>query len=324
MTKISTVVAYPTIPIIFLGGINPDRTPLYDTMGLAVTNKDETTRTETTVKFENYHETKIQFHLDGQALIGLRGKQIIDSIKLLLKTNNLKGKVSINSNNYNIFSGSSDSGLAALFTALNDVFGLNYSKDQILEYSMKGSESAGRSLYGGLTLTKANEKSVKVVQLASEEKLSGISFFSIPFHYKSRISADEIHAGIIKNPAFSERVKQIPIWVTRIKDALKKDDFNDLLKTAEENIQNAHELLEGVRIKVRKPEMLKLCEQVKQMRQEGINAYYLIGGGNLVTIGTTSNCANQVSRNLTKNQWNYYEFKVASAPKIIKSQTLKE
>ncbi|MBK5112500.1 MAG: hypothetical protein KGD59_01450 [Candidatus Heimdallarchaeota archaeon] len=320
MEKISTVVAYPTIPIIFLGGINPDRTPLYDTMGLAVTNKEETTRTETTVKFTSEKEkSEIKFFLDKQELTGIRGSQIIDSIEAFMSKNKIQANIHIESNNYNIFSGSSDSGLAALFTALNDVFGLNYSKEEILKYSMKGSESAGRSLYGGLTLTKANEKPLKVIQLASEKVLSEIKLFSVPFHYDTRISADEIHAGIIKNPQFSDRVKSIPNWVERIKKALKNKDFVELLKTAEENIQNAHELLEGVEIRVRKPDMLKLCDHVKQMREEKIEAYYLIGGGNLVTIATTNIFAKAVSRFLSKYQWNYYEFKVASAPKIIKN-----
>ena len=65
--KISTAVAYPTIPIIFLGGINPDRIPLYDTMGLAVTSKDETTRTETTVEFtEDKEISSINFLLKNR------------------------------------------------------------------------------------------------------------------------------------------------------------------------------------------------------------------------------------------------------------------
>lgn len=320
MEKISTVVAYPTIPIIFLGGINSDRTPLYDTMGLAVTNKEETTRTETIVKFTRDREnTTIKFLLDNKELTGIRGAQIIDSIKTLMNKTNIQATIHIESNNYNIFSGSSDSGLAALFTALNDVFGLNYTKEEILKFSMKGSESAGRSLYGGLTLTKANEKPLKVIQLASEKVLSEIKLFSVPFHYDTRISADEIHAGIIKNPLFSDRVVRIPNWVDRIKKALKNNDFIELLKTAEENIQNAHELLEGINLNVRKPDMLKLCEHVKQMREEKIEAYYLIGGGNLVTIATTNNFAEAVAKFLSKYQWNYYEFKVASAPKIIKS-----
>lgn len=323
--KISTAVAYPTIPIIFLGGISPDRIPLYDTMGLAVTNKDETTRTETTIESTKGKEiSPINFLLDKQELTGLRGKHIIESVKSLMEKNNIKAKIKIESNNYGIFSGSSDSGLAALFTALNDVFDLKYSKDEILRYSMKGSESAGRSLYGGLTLSLVNEKPLKVIQLASEEDLNRINLFSVPFQYDSRISADEIHAGIIKNPQFPERVKQIPNWIDRIKKALKNDELVELLKTAEENIQNAHELLEGINIRVRKPEMLKLCGQVKQMRKEKIEAYYLIGGGNLITIATIDNFAKAVAKFLSKYQWKYYKFKVASAPKIIKSQTLKE
>ncbi|MCG3252795.1 MAG: hypothetical protein KAX09_03030, partial [Candidatus Heimdallarchaeota archaeon] len=307
--KISTAVAYPTIPIIFLGGINPDRTPLYDTMGLAVTNKDETTRTETTIEStESKDISPIKFLLDKQKLTGLRGNQINESVKSLMEKNNIRAKISIESNNYGIFSGSSDSGLAALFTALNDVFDLKYTKDEILRYSMKGSESAGRSLYGGLTLSLVHEKPLKVIQIASEEDLNRIKLFSIPFQYDSRISADEIHAGIIKNPQFPDRVKRIPNWIDRIKKALKNDELVELLKTAEENIQNAHELLEGINIRVRKPDMLRLCGQVTQMRKEKIEAYYLIGGGNLVTIATIDTFAKAVAKYLLKNQWKYYEF----------------
>ena len=212
---------------------------------------------------------------------------------------------------------SSDSGLAALFTALNDLFELNHTKEELLSYSMQGSESAGRSLFGGLTLTSVQTLPVTVTQLASEEELKFMKLFSVPFHYRSRLSADEIHKGIVTHPNFPQRIKKIPIWIQQIKDALRKKDLIKVLATAEENIRNAHELLEGVGLVVRKSEMMKLCQEIESMRREGILAYYLIGGGNLITIATTTTYEKEVANYLSKQNWQYYPCKVASGPKII-------
>ncbi|MBN1330734.1 MAG: hypothetical protein JXA54_14780 [Candidatus Heimdallarchaeota archaeon] len=318
MKKISAAIAYPTIPIIFLGGINSNRTPLYDTMGLAVTNHNETTRTETIIECsKSLNGLKMNFFLNGQKITGLRGQQILAAVKSFVGVEQ-NIKLTIRSTNYDIFSGSSDSGLAALFTALNDVLDLNYTKDALLHYAMKGSESAGRSLYGGLTLTEVKGKSISVTQLASEKDLEPLKLFSIPFNYESRITADEIHTGIVTNPSFKERVKKVPLWVNEIINSLKRKDFLDVLSTAEENIRNAHELLEGVGLIIRKQEIMELCKAIEIMRNEGIPAYYLIGGGNLVTIATINDYAFNVEEELNKKKWLFNKSKVASAPKLIK------
>ena len=326
MKKKSVAVAYPTIPIIFLGGIHQDRTPIYDTMGLAVTSENEVTRTETSVEIIPDDQIPrdeplpyIKFILGNEEITGLRGKQIISAVQSLMQNCKKETNLLINSKNYDIFSGSSDSGLAALFTALNDLLELNLSQEQLLEYSMRGSESAGRSLFGGLTHTLATNPPT-IIQLASESDLKEIKLFSVPFHFKSRLTADEIHAGIVTNSNFVKRKEAIPLWVNRIKTALMKNNLVDLLETAEENIRNAHELLEGVGLVVRKPKMMELCSDIQQIREDGIPAYYLIGGGNLITIATLQQFAHQVATRLDSKKWQYYHFKVASAPKIVQSK----
>ncbi|NHK30142.1 MAG: hypothetical protein FK730_02235 [Asgard group archaeon] len=319
MKRLTKAVAYPTIPIVFLGGINPNRKPLYDTMGLAVTSLDNKTRTETTVELVEEKAEKITFYLNGKKITGKRGEQILNIIQTFLSFADINESIIIRSKNYNIFSGSSDSGLAALLTAMNDLLELNFSQDDLLNYAMKGSESAGRSLYGGLTLTQIKE-SISVSQLASDQQLDSLKLFSIPFYYKSRISADEIHTAIVTNPKFSDRVKKIPYWIDKIRDAIKTDDFLTVLKNAEENIQNAHELLEGVGIQVRKPDIMNLCDDVIHLREKGIPAYYLIGGGNLVTIATIDKFSTKVANHLVDKKWIYHESKVAGPPKIISSE----
>jgi len=319
MKQKTVAVAFPTIPIIFLGGITPNRKPLYDTMGLAVTSLDETTRTETTVDINstNVKEISVDFYLNSEKISGLRGNQIISSIKSFMEMGGVKASIKIQSYNYKIFSGSSDSGLAAVFIALNDLFELNYTNDELLEHSMKGSESAGRSLYGGLTHTIVENETIKVEQLASDKKLKDLALFSVPFQFDSRISADEIHKRIVTNTSFQNRVIKIPEWVQRIKSSLKDDDLISLLDTAEENIRNAHELLEGANLIIRKPEMMKLCDDIHKMREDNLLAYFLIGGGNLITVATTSQYSKQVSEELANLNWTFYPFKVASEPKIL-------
>lgn len=319
MKQKSIAIAYPTIPIIFLGGIRSNRLPIYDTMGLAVTDLNENTRTETivTVLEENpQNEPEIEFFIGSEKISGLRGEQIISTIKVFMNDVGEKCSLRINSNNYNIFSGSSDSGLAALFTSLNDLFEKNLTNEKLLRYSMKGSESAARSLLGGLTHIKIIDNHFSATQLASDEILKSIRLFSIPFHFDSRISADEIHKGIIKSANFKDRVKKIPQWVDKIKEALSEKNYIKMLQFAEENIQNAHELLESVGLVVRKPEIMSLCNDIISMREQGILGYYLIGGGNLVTIATTVEYAEKVAKYLESKKWQFYNYKVASAPKI--------
>ncbi|NHJ47866.1 MAG: hypothetical protein FK733_08770 [Asgard group archaeon] len=318
MKTLTTAVAYPTIPIIFLGGINPDRTPLYDTMGLAITSKDSVTRTETTIKQSSKSAGQIDFFLNGKKIEGKRGKQIITAVKDFMDFGETKGSLTIHSQNYNIFSGSSDSGLAALFTALNDFFEYNLTQDELLQFAMKGSESAGRSLYGGLTLTKANPLSVK--QLASDNDLALIRLFSIAFDFPVRLSADEIHAGIVTNSLFSDRLNKIPFWVEKISNALISRDYLSVLEYAEENIRNAHELLEGVNLVVRKAEVMKLCNNITEIRETGIPAFYLIGGGNLVTVATIDKYYKETANYLNEKNWKYIESKVAGHPVVIKSE----
>jgi mevalonate-3-kinase len=317
MKQSVTAVAYPTIPVVFLGGIDSNRIPLYDTMGLAVTSLDASTRTETTVKQANNSQELVTFILNGQKITGKRGSQIINSIKDFMNlTSNLE-PIKISSTNYNIYSGSSDSGLAALFTALNYYYGYNLDPDELMKYATRGSESVGRSLYGGLTHTTIVNKKISVNQLASDTQLATLRLFSIPFDYKSRISADEIHAAIVKNPRFSDRISKIPYWIDKISQAIVNKDYLSLLENAEENIQNAHELLEEVDVFVRRPEIMDLCNQIIQMRNGGIPVFFLIGGGNLVTAATIEEFSNHVAMNLAKNNWSFVESKVAGAPKVI-------
>jgi len=63
--------------------------------------------------------------------------------------------------------------------------------------------------------------------------------------------------------------------------------------------------------------MMKLCDDIHKMREDNLLAYFLIGGGNLITVATTSQYSRQVSEKLANLNWTFYPFKVASEPKIL-------
>ncbi len=311
-------VAYPTIPIIFLGGIHPDRRPIYNTMGLAVTDLEETVRTETTITKKS--GKGVEFLLEGRPITGKRGEDIIDSIKNFMKANKVSAGLEIDSRNFNIKGGSSDSGLAALFFGLNELLGTKLSTAEIAKYAMRGSESAIRSVYGGLSKIVVDKPEITGVPVAAAEELDAIRIFTVYFDYPARITADEIHAAIVRHPWYKYRAVQVPVWIKNIEDAIKKKDFAAMLENAEENIRNAHCLLEDMGLRVRKKKIMECWIDVEEMRAAGLRAYCLQGGGNYVSVACLKEQADKVYDELVKRGWKPLKYKVASGPKAIKSE----
>ncbi|MBI4177205.1 MAG: hypothetical protein HY516_02460 [Candidatus Aenigmarchaeota archaeon] len=311
-------VAYPTIPIVFLGGIRPDRRPIYNTMGLAVTDLEENVRTETAITLAD-KKNGIKFSLGGKPAEGKRNEDTINSVKSFLKDKKLDVGLEIDSANYNIKGGSSDSGLAALFSGLNELLGTKMKTAEIAGYAMRGSESAIRSVYGGLSKIVVDEPEMHGVAIASSKDLDAIRIFTVYFDYPGRITADEIHAAIVTHPWYKHRVDRIPFWIKGIEDAIKKKDFVTVLKNAEENIRNAHYLLEDVGLRVRRKKIMDCWIDVEEMRAAGLHAYCLQGGGNLVSIACLKEQADKVYSELVGRGWSPLKYKVAGGPKVIRS-----
>ncbi|RLJ04506.1 MAG: hypothetical protein DRP18_04610, partial [Candidatus Aenigmatarchaeota archaeon] len=127
MKRESIAVAYPTIPVVFVSSVHPDRIPLHNSMGLAVTDVKDEVRTETHVKL--LKKKKIEFYVNGKPL---EKQKLQDAVKIIeIFRKNQKAGLRIESRNYKIYSGSSDAGAAALVFALNDLFETNYSLDKL-------------------------------------------------------------------------------------------------------------------------------------------------------------------------------------------------
>jgi len=319
MKERSTAIAYPTIPILLLGGLRDParRIPFYSTMGLAVTDLKGEVRAETTVERA---PSGISFTLNGSPVSGKRGRDMVRMVRLLCRKARYTGGLSISSANHNIVTGSSDAGAAALATAVADLLGLHIPMGELAEVARMGSESVYRSLYGGLSLTEVKRGRCVAIQLASPEKLKDWRIFAIPFtELGARHSADEIHERIVRHPHFPERVCSRPGMVRRIRAALRAVDLERVMQLAEEDAMNFHYLLEWVGVRVIKDPMFAACNLVRMMREEkGIRAWFTVAGGNMVYVYTLTKNAPAVARILRAAYGKkVLEYKIAGGPEII-------
>ena len=319
MKKRAVAVAYPTIPIVFVSSVHPDRIPLHNSMGLAVTDLKEETRVETEVVVSG---NGIEFILNGNPIEKEKMRDILRIVKVFEKNSGSKVKgLKIKSDNYRIYSGSSDAGAAALVVALDAIFETEMTTDELAEISMMLSESSIRAIYGGL-----NELNVDGYPkfygklIADENDLKDIRIFAIGFDYPSRVSAEEIFHACRKNPFYEYRLKMIPQWIAKIKLGLLHSDWHAVFSAAEDNCANAHYLYESMGLRSRKKEMMNAVIDVEEIRASGLPCYWTAGGGKVINVFSWGKQAEDVKKELERRGHRIIEYKVAPGAKIIKTE----
>lgn len=103
----AVIEAYPTIPIIFVSSARDNRLPLHNSMGLSVTDMDNETRVETKITLTDSGKID-RFILSGEKLPDERLASMKEVLKFFKKETGKSYGVSVESNNYKVFSGSSD------------------------------------------------------------------------------------------------------------------------------------------------------------------------------------------------------------------------
>lgn len=313
--------AYPTIPIIFVSSARDNRLPLHNSMGLSVTDKEEKTKVVTFVKGTESGRID-SFTLNGERLPDERLKSMKEVLKAFQNDTKKKYGLKVESNNYNVFSGSSDAGAAAFVVALNELFEADYTTERIAMLANSISESAVRAVYGGLnTLVVEGPGAPYGRQLASEEDLKGIRIFAMGFDYPSRISAAEIFQLTRSNPFYDYRLSMLPRWEAKIKLGLLNKDWNMVFSTAEENCANAHYLIESSGKRVRKKEMMSVVIDVEEMRDSGLPVYWTAGGGKVINAFTWEPHGEDVLKEFLRRGQKPVEYKVAPAARVIRKES---
>ncbi|ASI13850.1 mevalonate pyrophosphate decarboxylase [Candidatus Mancarchaeum acidiphilum] len=308
--------ANPTIPIIFVSSVRDNRLPLHNSMGLSVTDNEGKTKVVTHISRTDSGELE-SFILNGKALQLERVQSMSEVLRAFQKESGKNYGIKAESDNYNVFAGSSDAGAAAFVVALDKMFGTNYETEKIAFLANKISESAIRAVYGGLnTLVVEGPGAPYAKQLASEEDLKDIHIFAMTFDYDSRLSAAEIFQLTRSSPFYDYRLKMVPQWEAKIKLGLLHKDWNMVFSNAEDNCSNAHYLIESSGGRARKKEMMNAVIDVEEIRQSGLPVYWTAGGGNVINAFTWDPYASDVLKELRSRGQKPVEYKVAPSARV--------
>ena len=272
-------ISYPTIGVVLLGGLSdPDRRiPGHPSAGFAYTSE----------KFDIYTRTRV-FIKNGPSSIFINGKEIdansprspLDVINRYLKKTGIKnGNLSMVSTNTGIISGSSDSGAAAMAVAAGKIFGITDLHNLETDFR-EISESIGRSLFGGLTVTSQSNGKYLTETVAPWSSFE--RFRIVAFKFSSlRNPSDVIHSNIIRSPRYKDRIESAGKKCETVKKLASVNDIKGIFDLSMHDTEEYHELIESVGVKVISGEMRQLITNVSRMRNDFWCSYIVTGGTNV-------------------------------------------
>ena len=311
-------VAYPTIPVIFLASADENRVPLHDSMGMAVTDLEGETKSVT--RIAAVESNKVEFLLEGRPVEGKRYADIKAVVEEFEREAGIKTGLHITSNNYKIYSGSSDSGAAAFVVGLNDLFQTNFTKERLSELGNRISESAIRSVYGGMNAYIVSEGKPKGMDMATEKQLGDINIFAMGFDYSTRVSAQDIFDICKSSPFWKSRLEMVPRWRKEIERGLIKQDWATVFSNAEQTCANAHYLIESGGKRCRRKEMMNAVIDVEEIRESGLQVYWVAGGGRVINAISWGADSSKVYNELVARGQKPVRYKVAPEAKVISSR----
>ncbi|MFH0860486.1 MAG: hypothetical protein V1921_04745 [Candidatus Altiarchaeota archaeon] len=304
-------VAYPGLPVIFAEGYRKTkgRVSYHDSVGLCITDLKRQVRTETVVEGA---DDGVSFTVDGEELSGNRGRGMLKIIEIMLEKSDYRGGLNVESKNHGILTGSSDSGAAALLTALDSFLGLNLPDDELLVIGLCGSETVFRSLYGGLTEYRVGGSKPEAEVLS--ERL-GVSIFAVPFDVE-RYPADKLHRSVVSHPEYPRRESSVRERIDTLKAYVRKGNVVGVLQLMEDDARDCHRMFTETGHEVIKPEMQELCDHVESLRKKGLNSYWNVSGGSVVYVFCPADEGEKVAGELG-GRWKCAQYKTAVASRII-------
>ena len=271
--------SYPTIGIVLLGGLSdPDRRiPGHPSAGFAYTSGNFGIYTKTRIFFKNEPSSVT---INGKEVDVNSARSPFNVINRYLKDTGIqKGNLSIVSTNTGIISGSSDSGAAALAIAAGKIFGVT--ELHKLEADFREiSESIGRSLFGGLTVTGLKNGKYLTEMVAPWNSFEGFKIVAFKFS-STRNPSDVIHSNVIRSPRYMDRIESASKKCETVKKLASVNDIRGIFDLSMYDTEEYHELIESVGVRVISGEMRQLITSVSKMRDDFWCSYIVTGGTNV-------------------------------------------
>ncbi len=227
-----------------------------------------------------------------------RARIVIDKLRAIASE---RTRVRVESRNANVRGkglGFSASGFAALGLASSKALGLDLDSRELSEVVRLGAGSAARSLVGGFSIWYANRNGRSYAQqLASA---SSIRMRTLIAPIPATIKTDRAHADVLTSPFFKARLEYVKGVLQRMKRAIARKDVPEICRLAEVDTLNLHAItMTGEQGTVLvSPLSIRIIEEVRRLREEGVPIWYSLDTGPSVFINTTPKAASKVQRKI--------------------------
>ena len=306
--------AHPTMGIVLLGGLSDPvlRLPYHNSAGICYSLADRESVAETSLTIT---DDEMENTLNGERINTEDTRSPFKFIDLYKNQINkkYKGNIYFNSENRNIISGSSDAGAAALGKCISWILP-DINNDELELNMRKVSESAGRSYYGGLTVTEGIHKPL-TRQILDETKFNEYRILSVVFPHKRKPS-DDIHFNQPKSDYYKKRILNADQNVITLKELAEKNEIRKIFDLAMRDTDDYHYLNSLVDVKIVTDEMKSLMERVQEIRRK-FWVTYIVTGGNSVFLVSDEKNVETVKDIALDHSKEIYLLKVAGGARII-------
>jgi len=273
---------------------------------ISLTLKALKTRTKITYSSDFDKDNLIINGMNGSESQRIRVEKFLDIIRK--KTGKSQFAAIESENNFPTGAGlaSSASAFAALSLAASQASGLKLSKKDLSELSRRGSGSATRSIYGGIVEMQKgkdlNGKEDIAVQLAPSDYWDLRIMVLITSGEEKKIGSTEaMKLSASTSPYYQNWITSSEKDLAEMRTAISKKDFEKLGDLAEFSALKMHALT----ISSRPPVLywnsttLKLIEEVRKLRKNGIPAYFTIDAGPQVKVITLPDHLNSLRKHFS-------------------------
>jgi phosphomevalonate decarboxylase len=300
----ATAVAHPIQGLVKYHGMRDDemRLPYHDSISVCTAPS----RTTTTVAFDDSLEAD-RYVVDGEELSGRAAERVtgvVEHVRTLAGADHADRPVRLESENSfptNVGLGSSASGFAAAARALAAAADLDLSLPEISTIARRGSASAARAVTGGVSDLRAGLNDVDCrshrIETPIEEDLRIIAAL-VPAYKETEAAHEEAAASHM----FEARLAHVHAQLAGMRDALRAGTFDRVFELAEhDSLSLAATTMTGPAGWVYwKPATLRVFEAARELREDGVPAYFSVDTGASVYVNTTAEHADAVEARIAE------------------------
>jgi phosphomevalonate decarboxylase len=293
----ATARAHPIQGLVKYHGMRDEqlRLPYHDSISVCTAPS----HTLTTAAFDP-DRSEDRYVVDGEPLDGRaaeRVRAVVDHVRDLAALDAPVRLESENSFPTNVGLGSSSSGFAAAAVALAAAADLDLSRPELSTIARRGSSSAARAVTGAFSDLRAGMNDADCrshrIDTALEDELR-IVVGLVPAYKET----EQAHAEAADSHMFDARLAHVHGQLADMRDALRNDDFDRAFELAEhDSLSLAATTMTGPAGWVYwQPETLAIFAAVRELREDGVPAYFSTDTGATVYVNTTADHVDRVER----------------------------